>query len=87
MEELDLYKFIGEQKLEYHWVDEDNDVVLFVEHYKMKNWNTFLKSYSLNIFEDGIESVMKDGYSCFHMKDMCEYFGIKIERIFEKENK
>lgn len=86
MEELDLYKFIEEERFEYHWIekiDDERDVIMFVEDYKIEEWNKMLKSSIYD--EEGIECIMKDGYFCFYMKDICEYFGIEIERIFRKE--
>lgn len=81
MTAIELYKFTRENKLEWHWYDED--VILFIPNYDLDDWNKLLGHGITD--EDGLECVMRDGYFCFCMKDICEYFGIDINEIFEKD--
>ncbi len=79
--ELELYKFVSKNKLEYHW--HNDDVVLIVNFYHLEEFNKLLGHEISD--EDGITCTFKDGYICFMMNDICEYFGIDINNIFEKE--
>ena len=81
MSELDLFKFIQEHSLEYHW--NDGDVILFIPHYITGEWMKLLGWYILD--DEGIECNMKDGYFCFMMQEICNYFGIEMENVFSKE--
>jgi len=85
MTELELYKFITERKLEYHWtpLDKKDDVLLFIEIYNLEEWNKLLGTSITD--ENGIDCVMKDGYFCFYMKDICEFFGIELNKVFEQK--
>lgn len=80
MEALDLYKFVHNNEIEYHW--HDDDVILMINYYLLDDWNKLLGTGITD--EDGISCVMKDGYFCFMMQDICDYFGIEILSIFEK---
>jgi len=35
--------------------------------------------------EEGISCTMKEGYFCFMMKDICEYFDIEADKVFAEE--
>jgi len=36
--------------------------------------------------EEGIECIMRYKYFCFHMKEVCDYFGIwELKNVFEEE--
>lgn len=83
MKELDLYKFIQEHGVEYHW--HDNDVIMFVNIWNIEEFNKMLP---LNIYDDnGIECIMKQGYFCFKMDLICNYCDIEMERIFTDKNR
>jgi hypothetical protein len=78
MEIIDLYKFITENKIEYHWHSED--VIMFVDCQNVKEFNDLLPA---TIFDDyGIECHMKDGYFCFEMAQICSYCDIDLIDIF-----
>jgi len=87
MKILDLYIFCEENNLEYSWLDRDGkqDVLLFVNNYCIDEFNKLLGSSILD--EDGIKCVMKYGYFCFWMTDICEYFGIETKDVFRYEKK
>jgi hypothetical protein len=36
--------------------------------------------------EEGIKCTMKEKYFCFWMKDICEYFDIKLDEIFPNKS-
>lgn len=85
MTALELYKFVNDNDIEWHWSNNGDklDVIIFVNFY---NIDDFHKILSDSIFDDeGIICHMKDGYFCFWMNDICEYFGIYLNEVFEKE--
>lgn len=84
MTALELYKFISRNNIEYHYQC-DGDVYMFVNNFLIEQWNNIISS-SLIFDEDGIECVMKNGYFVFRMKEICEYFDIDMEQVFEPEN-
>ncbi len=86
MGELELYKFIKENDIEYHWNKNDgnDDVIIFINFYELKDWSNLLGGEITH--ESGIDCIMKDGYFCFWMDDICGYFGIDITKVFDKEN-
>lgn len=84
MTELQLYKFIHFTSSEYHWTNDDSDVFLFINIRNLEEWNNLLGSGITD--EYGIKCVMKEGYFCFEMQDICNYFNIDINEIFNKES-
>ena len=87
MTSIQLYKFITENQIEWKWeIDGENDnVLIFVAIYNLEAFNEIL---SPGIFDDGgISCNMKDGYFCFWMQDICDYYGVEIEEVFEKNKK
>lgn len=81
MKTLDLYKFVFKNNIEYHW--HDGDVILMINNYLLNEWNKLLGVGITD--EEGLSCVMKDGYFCFHMKEICEYFDIEMNEVFEEE--
>lgn len=86
MTELDLYKFITKNKVEWHFINKkskDEDVIVFIDNHLTPDWNKLLGSHITA--EEGLECIMKDGYFCFHMNDICNYHGIDYSTIFIDE--
>jgi hypothetical protein len=83
MKAIELYKFVTENKIEYHW--HGDDVMMFVDDDKISKFNNILP---VSIFDDyGISCIMKYSYFCFEMKHICEYCDIELIDIFpNKEN-
>lgn len=85
MTELQLYKFVANNTMEYHWHSRNNtkDVILFVNILWIREFNEMLGSSNI-MDEEGIECTMKDGYFCFWMNDICNYFDIDMNNVFDK---
>ncbi|MEK6882874.1 MAG: hypothetical protein AABY22_24840 [Nanoarchaeota archaeon] len=83
MNALSLYKFITDNGCEYHSTNDD-DIILFVDNADLNEWKKLLGEGIMD--ESGIQCTMKYGYFCFMMKDICEYFGLELHEIFEKDN-
>ncbi len=85
MKALDLYKFIKNNKIEWHWDNSHEEVYLMPKLYEAKELNELLGDHIFS--EEGIEVVMKFDYVCYPMKYICEYFDIELKEIFtENEN-
>lgn len=82
MTDLEFYKYICEKGFEYHWLDDETDVILFVPLYELDNFKDMLGS---NIFEEPIKCYMKYDYIVFHMQDICDFWNIDISDIFDKD--
>ena len=82
MNALDLYKFVNDNKIEYHKsMSDENEIYLFVNNRLIDKFNKLL---GLSIIDDGgLNCVMKDGYIAFEMKYICEYYDIEITEVFD----
>lgn len=86
MEALDLYKYISKGNIEwrYNMNGDQEDVIIFPPLYEIESFYQLLDP---TIFDDnGISIIMKDGYFAIWMNDICEYYGIELEKVFEREN-
>ena len=85
MYELDLYKFVTENSLEYHWGQIKKDkgnVYLLVT---CADIGKFIKLIENIIQEKGVKcTIFKQGTFSFEMNGICEYYGIETERVFAK---
>ncbi len=83
MTEPEPYQFVSNNNIEWHFTNDNDDIILFVNNYIIEDWNKLLGPGITD--EDGLECVMKDGYFCFYMKTIFEYFGIEINNVFKPE--
>lgn len=87
MTALDLYRFVTNNKIEWHVHQNDQgkeDVILLPQHYEMEE---FSKMLGTGIFDDaGITCHWKGSYIAVWMTDICEYFGIDVWDVFRKED-
>lgn len=67
--------------IEYHW--HNDDVILMVNNHLLNDWNKLLGIHILD--EDGLPCVMKDGYFCFEMKEICDFFEIEMKEVFDED--
>jgi hypothetical protein len=81
MTELQLYKFISDNEIEWHWNENDakQDVILFVNTYHIDDFLELIRSAT---DDEGIECRLKDGYLCFWIRDICEYYDVEMENVF-----
>jgi hypothetical protein len=82
MKAIELYKFVTENEIEYH--DDDNDIIMFVNFADISDFNKLIGGNATS--ERGIDCIFKDGYICFYMNNICEYFGIELSEIFKPNN-
>jgi hypothetical protein len=82
MTALQLYKYVTDNGIEWHWHNHDGeqDVILLPYIMHLEEFNDLLSN---GIFDDaGIEITMWKGYVGIWMLDICEYYGIKLEEVF-----
>lgn len=82
MTELQLYKFITDNDIEWHRRDNDGalDVIIFPAPIQIEYFQKILSS---GVYDDnGIKCIMREGYFAFWMKDICEYYGIDMDKVF-----
>lgn len=85
MTELQLFKFITENHVEWHEYENEDvgtkDVMIMPSFGQLEELNEILPSC---IFDDGgIPATLKDGYICVWMRNICDYSGIEMENVFE----
>jgi len=82
MSELDLHKFITDNNIEWHRrdVNGSEDIIIFPNFSEMDDFKKILSSC---LFDDGgIECRLMDGYFAFCMNDICEYYGVEMNKVF-----
>lgn len=81
MTELELYKYINDNNIEWHRQDNDGtpDIIIFPLTFQIDEFVKLVKGYAS---DDGIECRLKDGYFAFWMQDICDYYGIDIDKVF-----
>ena len=87
MTELELYKFINDNGIEYHYYnccDKNKKIMMFVNIYDIDEFNKLLGKRIME--EEGINCTMKCGYFCFEMIEICEYFDIVPENVFTEKD-
>lgn len=84
MTELQLFRFIKGNDIEYSWSENNGkeDVLIFPDFYDLRELCSLL-TYSA--FEDGIDCKLKGGYVAIWMRDICDLYDINLEIVFEKD--
>jgi hypothetical protein len=82
MTELELYKYINDNNIEWHWQENDgvDDVLIMPKCFELLQFSDLVKSITN---EDGYVCILKDGYVCIWMQDICDYYGIEITNVFK----
>ena len=83
MTELELYKFINDNSIEWHRQDNDGtpDIIIFPYTFHIDEFHKLVK----NSIDEGIECRMMDGYFAFWMNDICDQYGIDKDNVFVGE--
>src|ERR1044071_6126440 len=86
MTELDLYKFITDNEVEYHWHDHNDkgDVICLISFYELKDFCKMVEPIAMTDSE-GIKCNLQDDCIAIWMLDICEYYGIDMENVFKEE--
>lgn len=85
MTELELYNFINDNNIEWHRHNNEgnHDVVILPYIFQLEDFSNLIKNYDT---DEGLELRLKNGYVGIWMNDICEYFGIDIDKVFIGDN-
>lgn len=82
MTELDLYKFLVDNKVETDW--RGDKLIIWASHYELGDFAELLGSDYLS--DGGVDVNLRPyGYVAIELNDICEHFEIDPERIHPKE--
>jgi len=82
MTELELYKFINDNNIEWHRQENDGnpDIIIFPYTFHLEDFCKIVKDY--NTDDGGLVIRLLNGYCGIWMNDLCEYFGLDIDKVF-----
>jgi hypothetical protein len=84
MTELELYKFINDNSIE--WSKEINDhredILIFPYTFQMDKFVELVKDCD---FDEGLICRLKGNYFAIWMSDICESYGIDMNNVFKEE--
>ncbi len=82
MTDLELYKFVTKNKLEWHYAD--GEVILFLPFYLLAEFATA----TLSFWEDDPRRVvMRPDSIALDMGEVCDHYGLNMEEIFPLDEK
>lgn len=88
MNELDLYKFLENNNVETHWVNDGGPewhLAAWIPHHALKEFCNMLGAYAFD--DGGIADVMLCSDASIYIgnfDEICDWFGIDPERIVDK---
>jgi hypothetical protein len=85
MTELELYKFINDNNVEWHKRDNEGteDVVILPYIFLLEEFSKLIKDYDS---DEGLILRLQKDYVGIWMKDLCEYFGIELNNVFKGQD-
>jgi len=80
MTELELYNYIYENGIEWRWdwKDGNPDVLIFPYTFQIEEFSDLIKSCT----DDGVECRLMNGYFAIWMLEICDRYGIELEKVF-----
>lgn len=84
MKEITLYKFVHDNDIEYHYVESEDDIILFVPYFLIAEFETTIGTSIMD--EEGLKCVLKSGYIAIMMRNICDYHNVQMFEIFDKTN-
>jgi hypothetical protein len=81
MTELELYKYINDNDIEWHRHDNDGkqDIIILPYTFQLEGFSKLIENYDP---DEGLEMRLKNGYVGIWMNDLCEYYGIDMDKVF-----
>jgi len=83
MKEIEFYKFIANNGIEYHW--HEDEVYFFINTLDAHDFYKILPPSILD--EGGLKCALIDGYFTFEGVHICDYCGIDPKVIFDDDEK
>ena len=86
MKNLELYKFITNNNIEYHRNEHKKmtNVIVFIPFNLISEFVKIIGSGILD--EGGLDCVLKDGYIAIWMLEICEYLDVELLEVFDKKD-
>ena len=82
MTELQLYKWIKDNNIQFHYFGDFSELWVFPSLIQLEE---FFKIATCSLFNDGgIECRLKQNYIAFDLIPIAEYFNIEIENVIPK---
>lgn len=79
MKELDFYRFINSNAIEYR--REGDELLVWIKSYHLEDFTKMIDSY---LDDGGVDCRLQSyGTICLDIAPVCDYFGIEVDRIFE----
>lgn len=86
MSELELYKFINDNDIEYRYeFDRENqkdDLLIWIPFYLVEDFAKLIESIN---DESPTTCYLTQSNLCFWMTDICSHFSIELESIFKRD--
>ncbi|GAG32900.1 unnamed protein product [marine sediment metagenome] len=85
MKAKDLKQFIEKYNIEWNYADNEGieDIVIFIYTFQI---DRFIKIFTSDLFDDGGRDFTCTGqYFSILMKDICDYYGIELNEVFNKD--
>lgn len=82
MTELELYKFIKENNIEWHRADNEgtSDIIIFIYIFQLEGFYKIIKGYMDD--DGGLAVRLLNGYVAVWMNDLCEHFDVDMNNVF-----
>lgn len=83
MSELELYKFLEEHKLEYHWENEGKELIAWIPFYDLREFTELLRDNYLT--DNELMVNLQDYCIALDLVPIAEYYEIDLENMLKKE--
>jgi len=85
MTELQLYKYIQDNAVEWHWNDNNGtpDVLIMPYAWHIQEFCKMIGQYSI---DREVMAFLKPAYVCVWMREICEFYDIELENVFPKDH-
>ena len=84
MKAIEFYKFIHDNKIEWHWLENlesrEQDVIIFPSYSEIQDLGKILSPYHFD--DEGIKCIMKQGYFAIWANDILYQDDIELTEIF-----
>jgi len=84
MTELQLYKHISDNQLEWKWENfkDGEDVIIFLRHFELADFASLIENFLH--YDEPFNVVVTSSSVAIRMQEICDFYGIEIESVFPK---
>lgn len=83
MKAIEIYKYVKNNKIEWHWIDEykdEKDVVIFPYYFQLEDFEKLLQNSDFD--DEGIECNFMQGYVAIKLRQLLENHDIELSEVF-----